>query len=276
MRLPSVNKRSIYGNCAILAPDGQMLCRCDSKKANWYLKRGLAFLEKESPLTIRLKFEPKGRGCADDPYYLAEKPNRCVVCGREDRLTKHHAVPYFFRKMFPPIFKKHSSHDVVPVCTDCHTAYEPKSQELRKQIAKEMGFEPTPAYRNPRSEYSKLAWALHTHGKNMPEARKNEILQKIAKDIGHVPTMQEIDDIYKNSIRRKKHSQPEVINWMKEVEKAVSKMTDEELHAFCRRWRRHFIDTMAPKFMLSHWDVNHMRKEWTDPEARRIWERNNG
>lgn len=37
----------------------------------WYLERGLAVVQAEEPvIVIRLKFEPRGRGHADDQYYL--------------------------------------------------------------------------------------------------------------------------------------------------------------------------------------------------------------
>ncbi len=273
MRHPT-QKEPIYGNCIILAPDGQMLCRCDIKKAKWYLSRDLASLEIENPLTVKLKFEPKGRGAADDPYYLAEKANRCVVCGREDGLTKHHAVPYFFRKMFPPIIKNHSSHDVVPVCHECHAAYEVESQKLRMQIAEEMGYTPQPKYKKSRNDMiaPKLAFALKHHGNKMPEVRKNELIAKLTAVLGHNPTEDEIHSLCRTTT--KKYSHPEVIGWIAGVTEAVINMTEPELHAFCKRWRQHFISVMKPKYMLQHWDVNHMRKEWTDPVAREKWESN--
>lgn len=61
------------------APDGAVLCTCGAKKVRWYLERGLAVVEAEAPMTIRLKFEPRGRGHADDEYYLV----RAVAVGWE-------------------------------------------------------------------------------------------------------------------------------------------------------------------------------------------------
>ena len=37
-----VRKRPLYYNCFLLAPDGQQLCVCDVKKAEWYIDKGLA------------------------------------------------------------------------------------------------------------------------------------------------------------------------------------------------------------------------------------------
>ena len=34
-------KRPLWDNCELQAPDGQALCTCDSRKANWYINKGL-------------------------------------------------------------------------------------------------------------------------------------------------------------------------------------------------------------------------------------------
>lgn len=46
----------------MMAPDGELLCHCDEKKADWYVSRELATIVKQNPLTIKLNFEPNGRG----------------------------------------------------------------------------------------------------------------------------------------------------------------------------------------------------------------------
>jgi hypothetical protein len=110
----------LYENCVIQSPSGEMLSRCGRKKAEWYIKKGLAgkrtskttrltaLLEQvlAEPLTVKLLFAPGGRypsilgsasltspsGHAGDAYMLSEKENRCVVCGASQDLTKHHVV----------------------------------------------------------------------------------------------------------------------------------------------------------------------------------------
>jgi hypothetical protein len=54
-------KKAVYEGCKMVAPDGEVLSNCDSKKIKWYLDRDLAEVISENPLTIRLKFEPNGR-----------------------------------------------------------------------------------------------------------------------------------------------------------------------------------------------------------------------
>ena len=84
----------------------------------------------EDPFVFQLEFEPKGRGdAAKEP-----KENKCVKCGTEEDLTRHHVVPYFLRKMMNPENKNHRSDDIVPLCTSCHVDYERSSVKLKKSI----------------------------------------------------------------------------------------------------------------------------------------------
>jgi len=38
----ALRTKSMYSNCVMEAPDGQVLCVCDAKKAQWYCEKGLA------------------------------------------------------------------------------------------------------------------------------------------------------------------------------------------------------------------------------------------
>lgn len=73
----------------------------------------------EDPVWIRLKFEPKGRGHADDPFYLSQKKNICVCCGAGDHYLRHSIVPHAFKKYFDETLKSRDSHDVVLLCASC-------------------------------------------------------------------------------------------------------------------------------------------------------------
>lgn len=52
----------------------------------------------EDPLIVRLKFEPSGRPESEKDYYLLDKQNMCVVCGRTDSYIKKHVVPHEYRR----------------------------------------------------------------------------------------------------------------------------------------------------------------------------------
>ena len=75
---------TIVSFITIHAPDGELLFLAPRKKVMWYLTRNLAEKMCDDPLTIRLSFEPHGRGHAGIKYYLSSHDNHCVVCGKED------------------------------------------------------------------------------------------------------------------------------------------------------------------------------------------------
>jgi hypothetical protein len=112
----SSRKKELYENCRMRGPDGVLLCTCNYKKIQWYISRDLADLVEEDPPTIQLRFQPGGRGHVGDPYYLAKKENKCVVCGHGENYIRHSIVPHSYRKCFPIEKKSRSSHDIVLVC----------------------------------------------------------------------------------------------------------------------------------------------------------------
>ena len=65
-----------------------------SKKAQWYLTRGLA--KQLGDDSIGLKFQPKGLGHHGDKYHLEEKMNICVCCGASQDLTMHHVGRWYY------------------------------------------------------------------------------------------------------------------------------------------------------------------------------------
>ena len=119
----STLKKPLYDNAKLEAPDGELLCVCDSRKAIWYVEKGLGtFVTKEdSNITVRLNFEPAGRprGQAGD-YYLTAKENLCVVCGATQNCLRKYVVPHEYRKLFPDVMRDHQSHDVLLMCLACH------------------------------------------------------------------------------------------------------------------------------------------------------------
>ena len=40
-RAYTARNKPLYHNCQLWAPDGQLLCTCDVKKALWYVEKGL-------------------------------------------------------------------------------------------------------------------------------------------------------------------------------------------------------------------------------------------
>jgi hypothetical protein len=231
--------------------------RCDRKRADWYLTRNLANTVQVEPLIIQLNFEPKGLGHRNEPYYLTEKSNLCVVCGSTSDLTRHHAVPYCYRKHFPMQFKSRYSHDVVPLCVPCHESYERPAFELKKQLAVEYGI-PIDGQEAKESDLlikaKKAALALTEHGDKIPLDRQAILRTWIADYFGRDVTDSDVKIVY-DSIERKSSTRRHTLNYGRMV---VEKLDD--IPAFMRMWRQHFVDTMQPQYLFDHWDVNHRLK----------------
>ncbi|XP_019407600.1 PREDICTED: exonuclease 3'-5' domain-containing protein 2 isoform X4 [Crocodylus porosus] len=93
----SARKSPLYDNCFLHAPDGQPLCTCDRKKAQWYLDKGIGELVSMDPFVVKLQFEPSGRPESQVDYYLTVKENLCVVCGKREsyiRIYNENYVPH--------------------------------------------------------------------------------------------------------------------------------------------------------------------------------------
>ncbi|KAF9961042.1 hypothetical protein BGZ65_011338 [Modicella reniformis] len=128
----------IYDNISVYAPpDSNLIFRCSQKRANWYLSRNLA--RSLSPTSIHLNFAPAGQGHVNDPYYLEERENKCVVCGQATEnvgATMLHVVPEQYRKWFPIRLKSHSSHDILVACPECNAQWDREAAIVRKEIVK--------------------------------------------------------------------------------------------------------------------------------------------
>lgn len=240
--------RKIYGNCQVLSPDGILMFRCDEKKAKWYLNRNLGIIVSESPLTVKLNFTPKGLGNHNKSFGLSEMGNKCVTCGNEEYLTRHHVVPYCYRRYFPIELKSHNFHDVLSLCADCHDSYERKADELKEKIAKEYNIPVNGELFVENKDliaFVKMSSTLiNPDISNIPKERilwmKNQIkeyfgIKRLDKrrleNISHIKTM----------ALKKTHG-----------EVVISKI--DNIQNFIEMWRSHFLE---------HNDCKHLPKDWS-------------
>lgn len=239
----------LYGNCIIQAPDGQSLCRASMDKIQWYLDRNLGTLVSDNPTTLRLAFEPKARNGADHPYNTAFKQNICVVCGKENEITRHHVVPRCFRKHFPSPLKEHAVHDVLILCVNCHNEYEDQAFELKKQISQEMDVPIVKAEVNKDVlNVRTAAHALVNYYDKIPNPRREELLDRLRKFYGrHEVTWDDILEAHDL------HSPVESPDRKSFGQIVVEKL--EDIDEFIFRWRQHFISAMKPKYLPNYWDV---------------------
>lgn len=254
----------IYENCRIESPDGITLCLCHKHRGEWYVKRNLAEVIRESPYTVRLKFKPKGYGHCDNAFYLTPKQNICVVCGANQDLNRHHVVPRCYRRYFEDQVKSHDMHDVFPLCVKCHNAYEEHASRLKEEIGKEYGI-PLNGHKveNVERKYFTIrshANALIHHGDKIPPLRRDFLLQAIREHLGkHEVSQDEIRAAMEESIAK--------INGMTYYgehechgQGVVARLTD--MQAFIKRWRQHFVSTMNPKFLPEHWRIDHEGRDY--------------
>jgi hypothetical protein len=121
--------RTPYDNYRIFHPDGNLMCFCSKRKANWYVKNGLAT---QSGTDIHLTFKPKGHG--EPVEVLTGRLNCCVVTGDETNLTKHHVIPTQFRRYFPQGYKDKNSGDLMVMTRSAHDEYEIFANEFKTKL----------------------------------------------------------------------------------------------------------------------------------------------
>ncbi|XP_042409468.1 protein RRP6-like 3 isoform X2 [Zingiber officinale] len=201
-------KSPVYHNCRIYATDGRMLCYCDRKKLEWYMRRGLAKMVEEDPPAIMLLFETKGRPEDEgNEFYIQSKKNMCVGCGEKSHYIRYRIIPSCYRMHFPEHLKSHRSHDIVLLCVDCHEIAHSAAEKYKKQVAQEFGIplfvqkivnsgESTAATvastlmsADEETGVSPLqlrtaAMALLRHGSNMPSGRLEELMQIVRTYFG--------------------------------------------------------------------------------------------
>ncbi|KAA3463468.1 protein RRP6-like 3 isoform X2 [Gossypium australe] len=196
------------GSCPLIyANDGRLLCYCDRRKLEWYLRRDLAKLVDDDPPAIMLLFEPKGRPeDEDNDFYIQSKKNICVGCGEGNHYLRYRVIPSCYRIHFPEHLKSHRSHDIVLLCVDCHEVAHAAAEKYKKQIAGEFGI---PLYvrkvvdstqapiASGSSESTNFAdsgvsplqlrtaaKALLRHGPEMPPSRRDELTQIVMRYYG--------------------------------------------------------------------------------------------
>lgn len=242
----NVTQTPIYESFSMLHPDGTLMCHCNKKKADWYIKRELADWIDEQ--TFKLKFEPQGHGKSDNPYYTQKMENKCVVCGSEEELNKHHVVPYVFRSRFPTEYKESNHHDVLPTCVDCHEAYEGHATEYKETLANECGV----SMNGYMSEEQKKNKRILSARKLLEKINNKELIN----EDGLAVTLPE-DRILELTKRASEMlSEEPIVNGAAWADVIMNKVLEENrLFEFIQNWRKHFIETTHPKFLPEYWSI---------------------
>jgi hypothetical protein len=219
------------------SPDDKLMCFISDKRARWYLNRDLATLvsdEYTQGLAIKLKFKPEGDGW--DSNLLTPRENKCVVCGVEEHLTKHHIIPYRYRKHLTQDVKDYNSFDVVLLCDKHHMEYETKSQKYDQNWI-------VPQKKTQRKKVDKVQSyvnALRKYKSTIPKEKITQMESFLEEKGISVETFE--------TPKVRQDSQDSVFQI------AANKITD--IDAFFISWRKHFVETMNPRYMPMDWEVN--------------------
>jgi hypothetical protein len=237
--------RRIYDNCLITAPDGMSLGRCTESRVRWYLRNGLADVISTEPTVIKLRFEPRGRAGAEQEIVTGAKENRCVVCGTNESLTRHHVVPSSLSIHLPLHYKRWCSHDVVPLCSHCHYSYNEKAymEELLKEYGIEEEFEQlNTTYCNQRRAY--ILWrGLRKNGHVIPLEAQAKMRARLRGLLG-IPDDQETPETVARPTKV-----PSLGRFL------MSKITDH--FGLIKMWRKHFVETMQPRYLPRGWTIDY-------------------
>jgi hypothetical protein len=237
----------LYGNIRVYGPDaGEPMFRIHEERARWYVGKGLAVFE--APDVLRLTFKPRGPGHAGSDYFLQDFKNICVVCGISENLSHHHIVPDCYRRHFPRTRETRGGwmHDVLLLCIDCHSQYEPRAHELKVEIAKEHEINPSGVTNLDliRIRAIRAVAAIARHGGRIPEDRRRILDGEVSLLLGRPAEDWEYRLLWKEWATGVKHTPAgEII---------VGKLKD--LEAFAVRWRKHFLKVMKPKYLPNGWD----------------------
>ena len=260
-RAYSLRKSPLYHNSILWAPDDEPLCTVDPKKAYWYVNNNLGEVVQETPLIVRLNFEPTGRPQkegTDGSFYLNERQNVCVVCGKDESYIRKNVVPHEYRKHFPEILKSHQNHDVVLLCTECHQLSNQRDAVLRYQLAD--------THNAPIGNASDVKVVVDGNLKVIKSAGK-ALDRSIAKLPAHrIEELKSIlieffktDDLTNELITKAATLDVAIVNdsYLPHGLKVYQYYERKGVILFEKLWRENFLNTMKPKFMPMDWSVTH-------------------
>jgi hypothetical protein len=106
---------------------GEPIFRCSARRGRFYLKKGYAVAVDDTVLRFIDDTTEKKLAYLYDgqlsPFFMEVKNDRCVVCGKDHNLTRHHVVPQRHKRKLPLDVRKRIS-NILFLCLDCHHAYE--------------------------------------------------------------------------------------------------------------------------------------------------------
>lgn len=257
---------------SFLHPDGDFMFFHTERKMKSMLRHKLIRIISEKSKIAQFTFMPKGRGVdKDDVFMTTPKERKCVVCGIEHSLTRHHVVPKEFRKHFPDKFKESNAHDIVFVCDKHHEEYERKADILKREYFDKYEIESLCPLQTKVISQIKMRYNLICHLEEMnfkenPHRSKIDYkLRNVLKIEQNVPlTANQLTYLRENYKERLKVARNYFKNETSSGYLVELILNEGLLEDFVRTWRQHFLDYAKPLYMPLGWEVN-----------RRIFEKEN-
>ncbi|XP_076164797.1 exonuclease 3'-5' domain-containing 2 isoform X2 [Ptiloglossa arizonensis] len=269
-----IRNKPLYHNCYLQAPDGDILCTCNRKKAEWYITKGLGEMIDKEPFTVRLKFEPSGRALGEvGQYYTQIKVNQCVVCGDSEKFIRKNVVPREYRKYFPLVMKTHQSHDVLLLCPSCHEISKRHDLQLRRKLADMSDAPLAGPITHIRNKYVNNWQKLHSAVKalrektTLPDLRRKELEHYILKCTGQQQVTSFFLDVLSKELKTamismtnldKSKCQPHGLKVVQYFQRKEGGLVELE-----RMWREHFLLNMNPKYLPNLWSIRHNQERLT-------------
>lgn len=233
-------KRRPYDNYEVYHPDGTLMFFCSQRKVNWYLNRDLAIPIDNNK--VKLTFTPGGYG---DPHILLEgRQNICVIKGISIGLTKHHVVPYQFRKHFKLKYKDKNSYDLCVLCRDAHDEYELYANDFKEQLYNDyidpLNIEINNLWYHAKSLYT----TIQKHYDKIPPAKQIYLTMKFE---GLCEKYNFNIEDFKNTNSPYSDNNNKII---------IDKIGTENLIVL---WKLHFIKFGKPQFLPEWWKPNYLK-----------------
>lgn len=237
---PSTHK--LYDSIQMVSPEGTLMSKVSLKRANWYVNRNLAVWLDDT--TFKLNFAPKTGTW--EPWSVATLENRCVVCGSEENLNKHHVFPLVFKRELPYTAKGRNNYDIFGICTKHHDEYEYHAAGLKLRLRQMYNLVP-----EKRNDPNVKLHRQITSARNAIERHyKGEIV--LPKDV--LIAREGIAAQELPAISTWTHDKYEQHTWYAELMKRV--VAENRLDEFIVMWRKHFVYHMEPQFLTPEWNIN--------------------
>lgn len=251
-----MHEKSLYGNNEVYYDD-VLLFYTSNRKINWYFKRGL--IECIEDNKYKFLFRPKGFDCIikrQHPPILIE--NKCVQCGATNNLTKHHIVPFSYRRYMPDEYKTHNPYDIMILCVKCHSDYEKVADILKSELSVQYNVpevDMVDGYPQNYKTLQKIRSILSIYNNNdiiIPQDKREKMKMELLEFFGYIPVGKNCENIL-NELSPKTLSKKIIPHYKLLMDKI------ENLDNFVYMWRKHFIDNTDCKYLPKYWNIENKK-----------------